>query len=241
MTLSNDERKLLLEFIKSKYVDYYDIRLLIAKDLEENIVKQMEEDNDMTFDMALNNAYQSYGVVGFSNISDTYMKQIRKHFFKLVLKRVKLEISRLTFWIYVSLFFIATYLLLMFFEVNPFIFAGVLLVILLSGFLYMLTIFHKQIKALKEKDKYYYLDEMLLSNNSVLFPAIYAPLALSTNLHWSAIDLVVSKALLALATTISLAAIYLIVFNVYRRRASIIFTYEIEYLSEKTGFNHNLT
>ncbi|WP_019037856.1 hypothetical protein [Psychroflexus tropicus] len=239
MTLSQEEREQLFEFIKSKYVDYHDIRLLIAKDLEDNIVKQMEMDDSISFDDALNKTYGTYGVMGFSNVSEKYMKEMRKHFYKIVLRRVKSQISRLTFWIFFSLIFTANYLLLKFFEVNPFIFAGVLLIILLSGFIYLIPL-HKRIKELKEKNKHYYLDEMLLSNNSILFPAIYAPLALAVNLQFITSSLAFSNILLAFATTISIASIYLIIINIYQKRLSIINTYRMEYLYEKTNYNLNL-
>jgi hypothetical protein len=240
MTLAYSQREKLLDFIKSKYVDYHDVRLLIAKDLEEDITKQMEVDETITFDVALDLTYSTYGVVGFSNVSEKYMKQIRKHFYKVMLELVKIELSSVKYWIYASLFFVTVYLVLMFLDLSPFIYAGVLLVLFIVGFIISFSKIHKHLKEQKKKESYYYFDEMLLSNNSILFPAIYLPIAVAMNLKWITDIPALSMAILALATTISFTGIYIIIFAVYKKRTNIINAYKLEYLSDKTRFDLNL-
>ncbi|MBZ9652547.1 hypothetical protein [Psychroflexus montanilacus] len=56
MSLSENEKKQLLDFIRSHYVDYYDVSLLIAKDLEEDITSQMEPNEEILFEDALKQA-----------------------------------------------------------------------------------------------------------------------------------------------------------------------------------------
>jgi hypothetical protein len=240
MTLTKNEREQLLEFIKLRYIDYHDIRLLIAKDLEDDITKQMKEEETLSFEDALEQAYKKYGVIGFSDASEKYMKKIRKHSFKFLLEVVKAELSTVKFWLYSSLFFIGTYTLLLFLDLNPYIYAGGFLVVLILGLIFSFSKLHKHIKEQKKKESFYYFDEVMLSNNSILFPAIYLPLASATNLWWVTNTPALSMAILALSTTISYTAIYLFIFSIYQKRQNIINTYRSNYLLEKTNYNLNL-
>ncbi|NEV95027.1 hypothetical protein G3567_12860 [Psychroflexus sp. YR1-1] len=88
MILSPPKKEQLLSFIKSHYVDYHDVRLLIAKDLEEDITTQMEEDETLSFDDALKRTYKTYGVIGFSDASEAYMNKINTYFYKKVLLKI---------------------------------------------------------------------------------------------------------------------------------------------------------
>ncbi|MBZ9629037.1 hypothetical protein LB450_13085 [Psychroflexus sp. CAK1W] len=234
MALSKDKKEQLLDFIKSHYVDYHDVRLLIAKDLEEDIAKQMDKDEDLSFEDALKQAYKKYGVIGFSDVSEDYMKKINTYFYKKVIfKVVKNEASSLRFWLLAILSFLIIYSIITSLITMPFVLAGGFLVLIILGFIFYFRKLHNEIKELKKNDNYYYLDQLLVSNNSILFPFTYLPLMmaphigrLTENENWS-------MAILAFFTTISFIAFYLIYFKLYKNRFQLLKEYKDNYLSEK--------
>lgn len=159
MTLCKSEKEQLLNFIKSHYVDYHDVRLFIARDLEEDITKQMNGDDSLSFEDALKQAYKKYGVIGFSDVSEEYMKKINTYFYKkVILKVVKNEASTLQFWLLAILSFLIIYSIITSLITMPFVLAGGFIVLIILGFIFYFRKLHNEVKELKKNDNYYYLD-----------------------------------------------------------------------------------
>ncbi|MBZ9788454.1 hypothetical protein LB456_13385 [Psychroflexus sp. CAK57W] len=234
MALSKDKKEQLLDFIKSHYVDYHDVRLLIAKDLEEDIAKQMDKDEDLSFEEALKQAYKKYGVIGFSDVSEDYMNKINSYFNKkVILKVVKNEASTIRFWLIITCCYLLIFSIITSLKSFPLMLGIGFLILAIIGLIFYFRKFHLENKELKKQDSYTYFDQLLVSNNSILFPFTYLPLMmaphigrLTENENWS-------MAILAFFTTISFIAFYLIYFKLYKNRFQLLKEYKDNYLSEK--------
>jgi ABC-type multidrug transport system fused ATPase/permease subunit len=234
MTLSQTEKLRLLEFTKDHYVDFYDVRLLIAKDLEDDILQQMKEDKTLSFEEALQNAFEKYGVIGFSDVSEDYMKKINTYFYKkVILKVVKDEVSKPKFWFLATAFFLIIYYAIMSLDSMPFVLAGGFIVLIILGLIFYFRKLHKEIKGLKKRDHYYYLDQLLVSNNSILFPFTYMPLVLAPHIGRLSETQGLSMAILAFFTMVSCIAFYFIYFRLYKNRSEILDEYKENFLNKK--------
>lgn len=176
MNLSQTEKLKLIEFTKNHYVNFNDVRLLIAKDLEDHILQQMKEEETLSFEEALQNAYKNYGVIGFSDVSDYYMKEIKTYFYKkVILKVIRDGVSKLRFWFLATACFLIIYSAMISLDSMPFVLAGVFIIIIIFGLIFYFRKHHKEIKGLKKRDNYFYLDQLLVSTNSI---SIYSKLNL---------------------------------------------------------------
>jgi hypothetical protein len=168
MDLSQTEKLRLIEFTKDHYVDFNDVRLLIARDLENHILQQMKEDETLSFEEALQNAFRKYGVVGFSDVSENYMKKINTYFYKkVILKVVRNEVSKPRFWFLATACFLIIYSVIISLDFMPFVLAGGFIILIILGLIFYFRKLYKETKALKKRDHYYYLDQLLVSNNSI--------------------------------------------------------------------------
>jgi hypothetical protein len=241
MTLSETEKGKLLDFIKSHYVDFHDLRLLIARDLEEDIVTRMREDEELTFDEALKEAYKEYGVIGFSDISEVYMKKIDKYFYKkVILKILKDEASTPKFWLLLILSFAVIHTILMSLMNSPFILAGGFLVLVIIAMIVFFRKFHREMKALKENDNFYYVHQLLASGNSIIFPISYTPLIIDPHVGRLAETEFWSMAILSAFATISVIGFYLMYFRVYKERHNILKNYKDNFLSKNVTTSFRL-
>jgi hypothetical protein len=153
---------------KDHYVNFNDIRLLIAKDLEDHILQQMKDDETLSFEEALQNAYKNYGVLGFSDVSDDYMKEIKTYFYKIVIMKVfRVEVSKPRFWILATACFLIIYSAMISHNSVPFVLAGGLIILIIFELIFYFRKLHKEIKGLKKRNNYYYLDQLLVSTNSI--------------------------------------------------------------------------
>lgn len=234
MTLSETEKGQLLDFIKSHYVDYHDVRLLIARDLEDDIVKRMLEDEELTFEDAVKEAYKEYGVIGFSDASEDYMKRIDKYFYKkVILNILKDEASTPKFWLLLILSFAVIQTMLMSLIDSPFILAGGFLVLVIVALIVFFRKFHLEMKALKENNDFYYVHQLLASGNSIIFPISYMPLLIAPHVGRLAEDEFWSMAILSVFATISVIGFYLLYLRLYKERHSILENYKDDFLTKK--------
>ena len=234
MDLSQTEKLRLIEFTKNHNVNFNDIRLLIAKDLEDHILQQMKEDETLSFEEALQNAYKNYGVIGFSDVSDDYMKEIRTYFYKkVILKVIRDEVSKPRFWFLATACFLIIYSAIISLDFMPFVLAGGFIILIILGLIFYFRKLHKEIKGLKKRDHYYYLDQLLVSNNSILFPFTYMPLVLAPHIGRLSETQSLSMAILAFFTMVSCIAFYFIYFRLYKNRSEILDEYKENFLNKK--------
>jgi preprotein translocase subunit YajC len=234
MNLSQTEKLKLIEFTKNHNVNFNDIRLLIAKDLEDHILQQMKEDETLSFEEALQNAYKNYGVIGFSDVSDDYMKEIKTYFYKKVIwKVIRDEVSKPRFWFLATACFLIIYSAIISLDFMPFVLAGGFIILILLGLIFYFRKLHKEIKGLKKRDHYYYLDQLLVSNNSILFSFSYMPLLLAPHISRLGETQELSMAILAFFTMLSFIAFYFIYFRLYKDRSKILNDYKENFLNKK--------
>lgn len=234
MNFSEEEQQKLLEFIKSHYVDYHDIRLLIANDMQKAIAGKMEANKNLTFEEALEEAYKAYGVIGFSDASEKYMKEINTFFYKqVILKILKKLGSTFRFWLLVILSFLIIHTLLTALIDSVFILVSSFLVLAIIILVLYFRKFHKAIKALKAKHNFYYVDQLIGSNNSVVFPLSYIPLMIAPHVDRVTQDEFWSLAIISILATISVIGFYLIYFKVFKNRENIIENYKNDFLNQR--------
>lgn len=240
MALSKNEKEQLLIFIKSHYVDHHDVRLLIARDLEEDMTKLMEEDENLSFSDALDQAYKKYGVIGFSDVSEKYMKKINSYFYKHVIKKaVKEEANTFGFWLIVTFSFISIFAIISPLSNLLIIEIGFLVLFILMVLFYFRKL-HIEFKKMRKKEDFTYFEELLVSNNSLLLPSTYLPLLIAPNIVRLIDSDVWSMVVMASFFTISVVAMYLIYFNLYKNKSQFLQDYQDNYLSEKINFKLNL-
>lgn len=241
MSLSKNEKKQLLDFIRSHYVDYYDVSLLIARDLEEDITSQMEPNEELLFEDAPKQAYKKYGVIGFSDVSVDYMKKIDKYFRSNILfKLLKEEANTLSFWLLFIISFIIIYSTITSLNSSPVTLLCIFGVFILSALIFHISKLYRNLNQLKKTKQKYYLDHLLAYNSSMLFPISYTPLYLlihvknlTDNGYWYV-------AVIAFFTTLSFLAFYLIYFKLYKERLKLLQVYKENYLSEKLDYKHEV-
>jgi hypothetical protein len=234
MNLSQTEKLKLIEFTKNHNVNFNDIRLLIAKDLEDHILQQMKEDETLSFEEALQNAYKNYGVIGFSDVSDDYMKEIKTYFYKKVIwKVIRDEVSKPRFWFLATACFLIIYSAIISLDFMPFVLAGGFIILILLGLIFYFRKLHKEIKGLKKRDHYYYLDQLLVSNNSILFSFTYMPLLVASHIGRLRETQGLSMVILAFLTMVSFIAFYFIYFRLYKDRSKILNDYKENFLNKK--------
>lgn len=241
MALSKNEKEQLLIFIKSHYVDYHDVRLLIARDLEEDMTQLMKEDENLSFSDALDQAYKKYGVIGFSDVSEEYIKKIDHYFRKEVLMKIVInETSKIKFWFLVIFSYFLIFLIIAYLKSFPLMLGIGFLIVVISGLTFYFRKTHKKIKALKQRDKFLYFDEIVVSNFSLIFPLTYTPLLIAPHLGILIENADFSIAIIAFLAMISFISPYLIYYRLYKNRSQFLQDYQDNYLSEKINFKLDL-
>lgn len=82
------------DFIKSKYVDFYDVQEELVDHLASAVEQKLASDPSLSFQKALTDAYQGFGIFGFSEFVEEKQEQAfrkgRKLFFKELITFFKL-------------------------------------------------------------------------------------------------------------------------------------------------------
>ena len=76
--LSEDQTHALHQFVKSKYVDYYDVQMELVDHLACEIENVWATDKNIPFDQALSEVYKRFGIYGFSRIVQARESAIRR-------------------------------------------------------------------------------------------------------------------------------------------------------------------
>ncbi|PJX24016.1 hypothetical protein CAP47_04845 [Psychroflexus sp. S27] len=89
--LTYQQTKRLYLFTKEHFVTYVELQRYFVKELAEKIDKVRQKNPKIGFEEALEVAFKSYGVYGFSDIEEKYINKIHfaytKHFIKYYLKK----------------------------------------------------------------------------------------------------------------------------------------------------------
>jgi hypothetical protein len=177
--------------------------------MEAGILKRMNEDQTLSFEEAVHLEYKTYGVIGFSDVSEEYMKKINRYFtHKVVMKLLLKELKSAKFWAFTLFTFTLIYLAISTLYTLPLLLVGVYLVLIVVGIIFYFKKFHKKTKELKKQDKYYFFDHVLLTNNSMLFPISYIPLMMAPHIGQLVDSETLSFSILAFLSTITVLSFY---------------------------------
>ncbi|GHB84958.1 hypothetical protein [Persicitalea jodogahamensis] len=72
--LTDEQIEALFSFVRSKYVDHYDVQVELVDHLASEIEQQMAESPDITFGEGLQRIYQRFGIFGFSELVEQKQK-----------------------------------------------------------------------------------------------------------------------------------------------------------------------
>ena len=66
--LTDEQIDALFQFVKSKYVDFYDVQVELVDHLASEVETRIAETPSVTFDAALQQVYRGFGIFGFSDL-----------------------------------------------------------------------------------------------------------------------------------------------------------------------------
>ncbi|MBU1821069.1 MAG: hypothetical protein KKG00_06115 [Bacteroidetes bacterium] len=68
ISLTDEQIDALYAFVKSKYVDYYDVQLELVDHLASEVEQKMAANPAVSFDIALQQVYSGFGIFGFTEV-----------------------------------------------------------------------------------------------------------------------------------------------------------------------------
>lgn len=83
------ERKITLQeieqlhrFVRRHYVEFYDVELELVDHLANDIEAQWQEDTQLSFDLALDQAFKKFGIFGFTDVIEQKTNELNKVYYK---------------------------------------------------------------------------------------------------------------------------------------------------------------
>lgn len=220
MNFTSEQHDRLIAFTKQHFVDYYDVQQMIVKDLKVKIHEQIEANPELGFEEALQKAFKTYGVCGFSDDFEKYTKQINKKCWSYTWQATKGILQESKLWLGVLLIFACSVLFLSW---NPF---NDILAISIAGlalvFAFIMII--KRRKKVKHGQYNLYMEE-LLSNGVGFLPFSYLPWLVISNLYNYAGELWYINYIVAVIITLEAAALYILNFRLPDQKQDILQTY----------------
>ncbi|SOE21093.1 hypothetical protein SAMN06298216_1565 [Spirosomataceae bacterium TFI 002] len=108
MKLNKEHIKIIQQFVKSKYVDYYDVQLELVDHIASKIENTLEEDADiLKFHDTLSDVHRSFGLFGFSEFVEEKQKKEYRKGMKLFLKELRsfFQVPQIILTLLIGLFF----------------------------------------------------------------------------------------------------------------------------------------
>ena len=133
MTLSPEQIQVLFDFTKKKYVHFYDLQSEIVDHLAAAIEEKMDENNNVSFEEALEKVYNGFGIFGFAHVVREKEKQIDKQAMRMLRK----EIVSLFTWphlLFSMLVLVSLYTLTLLFSIKTILISTLLLSLALLPF-----------------------------------------------------------------------------------------------------------
>ncbi len=78
MTLTPEQMEILYSFTKKKFVPWYDLQVELVDHLAERIAEEMQKDQTLDFNRALNRVYAGFGIYGFAEIVRERLSLLQK-------------------------------------------------------------------------------------------------------------------------------------------------------------------
>ncbi len=92
--LTDEQIDILFAFVKSKYVDFYDVQVELVDHLASEVEQRMGETPEITFESALQQVYSGFGIFGFLDVVEKKALSVERRNRKLWWEKTK-ELFRL--------------------------------------------------------------------------------------------------------------------------------------------------
>jgi cation transport ATPase len=93
MTLNETQIEALFTFTEKKFVKYYDLQVELVDHLANKIEELMSEDKSLTFERALGNVYEKFGIFGFAKIVSEKQNELSKNNNKQLWREIKKQFN----------------------------------------------------------------------------------------------------------------------------------------------------
>ncbi len=107
-TLDESQIENLFAFVKSHYVEYYDIQLELVDHLANDIEHMLSEDDQLDFESAKTKAFKKFGIYGFSDIVTKKENAVTYEFFKEAFYQTFMHFKNPLIYIFLLFFFIVS-------------------------------------------------------------------------------------------------------------------------------------
>ncbi len=89
MTLTNEQIQALFTFTEKKFVKWYDLQVELVDHLANKIEEEMDNNKTLSFERALGNVYEKFGLFGFAHIVQEKENELKKRNNKLLWQEMK--------------------------------------------------------------------------------------------------------------------------------------------------------
>ncbi len=89
MTLTNEQIQALFTFTEKKFVKWYDLQVELVDHLANKIEEEMDKNKSLSFERALGNVYEKFGIFGFAHIVQEKENELIKRNNKLLWQEMK--------------------------------------------------------------------------------------------------------------------------------------------------------
>jgi hypothetical protein len=179
MKLSNEQIKILYEFTRQHYVEYYDLQTELVDHLANSIEQQWEINQNLSFENALQIEFKKFGIFGFSKIVEQRQKVLNKKYNTIVWKLFK-EFFNPQKSVLLATSFFLFYKLLSITDYQRFIVYGIVSVLMVVIFI-KTYLAHQKLKAkFLETKKKWLFEEVILRYGS--FP-VFLQIPLQLIIH----------------------------------------------------------
>lgn len=88
-TVSQEQIVALHKFVKSRYVEYYDVELELVDHLANGIEEQWKTEPSLSFDDALQLEYKKFGIFGFVGMVENKQSELYNYYYKITFRALK--------------------------------------------------------------------------------------------------------------------------------------------------------
>ena len=111
--ITEQEIKLLFDFTKKHYVEFYDVQVELVDHLANAIEEQWKENPKLSFNEALQIEFKKFGIFGFTSLVEQKQAELHKYYNKMLwnelLKFVSIPKVVVTIALYLGIYFVLKY------------------------------------------------------------------------------------------------------------------------------------
>lgn len=170
---SYQQIKKLYEFTRKHYVNHVEVQRYIVIQMAEKIKKIKEENPDTTYDEAIEIAFKSYGVFGFSEIEEKLINRLHTTYTWFFIRYyLKQFLSPKNLLLILSYTLMATFF---YYTDLKDIFTISTIVLLYACLIYQLIVMKKKNKQKRKSQKASLIEEALQNTFQIMIPTLFIP------------------------------------------------------------------